>query len=348
MGIKPYLIFSLQDSRYAIAAESVTEIFLLPELILIAEAPSDIIGLLNLHGQFIPVMHLDLRFGRKFDRCHITDSVIIVESQGLQIGVIVNQVETVSDIDDRYIQADLSYGREQKIHQAFIQSVIDLDNETIALLNIDNLVRHPDAIVSLITTEIAETAEIELSSGNFYERYFADAHSSAKKLLQRRAANLRESNEDSAVDRLVSLAIVRIGDNYLALDLDVVREFINIARITTIPCCPPYIIGNMNLRGEILTLIDICQPLNLTVNDRGRANKAVAIEVDEITAGIVVEEIYDVVDFSPDQIKPVPVAMEQDIANYLQGIADYQSQTLKVIDIPQLLKQGAMTVELTA
>jgi purine-binding chemotaxis protein CheW len=95
MGIKSYLIFSLHDARYAIAAESVTEIFLLPELTPIAEAPSDIVGLLNLHSVYVPVMHLDLRFGHKFDRCHVTDSVIVVESQGLQVGMIVHRLSLI-------------------------------------------------------------------------------------------------------------------------------------------------------------------------------------------------------------------------------------------------------------
>lgn len=49
MGIKPYLIFNLHHTKYAIAAKSVTEIFLLPELTPLAEAPPDIVGLLNLH-----------------------------------------------------------------------------------------------------------------------------------------------------------------------------------------------------------------------------------------------------------------------------------------------------------
>ncbi|NJL43160.1 MAG: chemotaxis protein CheW, partial [Pseudanabaena sp. SU_2_4] len=80
---------------YAIAAQKVTEIFLLPELTVVAEAPLDIVGLLNLHNQFVPVMHLDLRFGHKFDQCWLTDSVIVVESPGIQVGVIVHQVETV-------------------------------------------------------------------------------------------------------------------------------------------------------------------------------------------------------------------------------------------------------------
>jgi len=135
MATKPYLIFSLHNTRYAIAAESVTEIFLLPELTPIAESPTDIVGLLNLHSVFVPVMHLDLRFGHKFDQCNLTDSVIVLESQGLEVGVVVHQVETVNEIDDQYIQADLTYGRDRNINQAFIKGLINLDDEVIILLD---------------------------------------------------------------------------------------------------------------------------------------------------------------------------------------------------------------------
>jgi purine-binding chemotaxis protein CheW len=345
MGIKPYLIFILHDSRYAIAAESVTEIFLLPELTPIPEAPPDIVGLLNLHSAYVPVMHLDLRFGHKFDRCQITDSVIVVESQGLQVGMIVHRVETVNDIDDRYIQGDLSYGR-PNIHQAFVQSIINLDDEMITLLNIDNLVRHPEALEDLVSAEA--NAERELLPGNFYEQYFTNASSNLKAALHQRALSLKEVVDKTATTKLISLAVVSIGGKYFALDLGVVREFTTIGRITTIPCCPEHIIGNMNLRGEILTLVNICQSLNLTMTQKNLAAKAVVVEVDDITAGILVDEVFDVVDFSPQELKAVPAAMDSDASSYLKGVADYQNQTLNVIDLPKLLAEGTMTVELTA
>jgi purine-binding chemotaxis protein CheW len=343
MGIKPYLIFSLHDARYAIAAESVVEIFLLPELIPVAEAPPDIVGLLNLHSTYVPVMHLDLRFGHKFDHCHLTDSVIVVESQGLQIGLIVHQVETVSEIDDRYIQEDLSYGR-PNIHQVFVQSVISLDDEMITLLNIDNLVRHPEALANLLTPE--EQPE-NLVSGNFYTQYFTDANAKTKSILRQRAINLKEVTDHEVTTQLVSLAVVRISDRYFAFDLALVREFINLGRITTIPCCPEHIIGNMNLRGEILTLVDICQPLNLARTERNQAPKAVVIEVKDLTVGIVVEEVLDVVDFPPEELKPVPVAMNSQAVSLLKAVANYRNQLINVIDLPKLLTEGAMTVELT-
>ncbi|MEN9567502.1 MAG: chemotaxis protein CheW [Cyanobacteriota bacterium] len=347
MGIKSYLIFSLHNSRYAIAAESVSEIFLLPELTPIAEAPSDIVGLLNLHSVYVPVMHLDLRFGHKFDRCQVTDSVIVVESQGLQVGMIVHRVETVNEIDDRYLQADLPYGR-PKIDRAFVQSVINLDDEMITLLNIDNLVRHPEALEDLISAEAEANSERQLLPGNFYQQYFTNPSSNIKATLHQRALNLKAVTNKTVATKLVSLAVVSIGDRYFALDLGIVREFTNVGRITTVPCCPEHIVGNMNLRGEILTLIDICQPLNLTMTQKNLARKAVVIEVDDLKVGIIVDEVFDVVDFSPEELKPVPVAMNSDVASYLKGVADYQNQTLNVIDLPRLLTEGAMTVELTA
>lgn len=345
MATKPYLIFSLHDKRYAIAAELVTEIFLLPELIPIAESPPDIIGLLNFHNLYVPVMHLDLRFGHQFNQCHLTDSVIVIESPGLQVGVIVHQVETVVEIDDRYIQGDLDYGREQDINQVFVQGIISLDDEMIILLNASNLIRHREALENLL---YSEDHELQESGTNFYDSYFPAASNSAKEILSNRAANLRIATDDEESTDLISIAIVKIDGDYFGLDLSIVREFIKIGRVTAIPCCPSHIIGNINLRGEILTLIDICQPLNLTVKNHARAANAIVIEVNRITAGVVVEEVIDVVDFRPEELKSIPVATNANTASYLKGMIDYFDQSLKIIDLPKLIAQGAMTVELTA
>ncbi|BAZ45633.1 chemotaxis protein CheW [Chondrocystis sp. NIES-4102] len=345
MATQPYLIFTLHHRRYAIAAEKVTEIFLLPELTAIAEAPADIVGLLNLHSMFVPVMHLALRFGHQFDHCQITDSVIIIESSGLCIGIIVHQVETVNNIDDQYIQVDLSYGRERNINQAFIQGVINLDDEIIMLLNADNLVRHCDAVETLLDLEDAPAAE--LTTQDFYARCFPTATPTIREILHQRAVTLKDATDSNEATELIPIAVVSINGSYFGLDLGIVREFAKIGRITTIPCCPTHIIGNMNLRGEILTLVDIRQPLNLAINSYQLA-KAVVVEVEEIIAGIVVEEVFDVIDFRPEQLKSVPVAIDSNTAAYFKGIANYLDQPLNIIDLTKLLTQGAMTVELAA
>ncbi|MEM8828729.1 MAG: chemotaxis protein CheW [Cyanobacteria bacterium P01_G01_bin.19] len=347
MAAKPYLIFSLHDTRYAIAAEQIVEIFLLPELIPIAESPPDILGLLDFHSLYIPVMHLDLRLGRQLDWCHLTDSVIVVDSSGFQVGVIVHQVETVINIDDRYIQRNLDYGREHKIDRAFLQGIVNLDDEMIILLDADNLIRHPQAMENLAHHDDL-TLDTENPSRDFYESYFPAATDKTKELLYDRSANLKVASQSRASVDFVSIAVVKLNGDYFAIDLDLVREFTTVGRIATVPCCPNYVIGNMNLRGEILTLIDVCQPLNLTTKNRRPKTKAIVAEIDGIIAGIVVEEVVDIIEFRPEELKPVPVATDINTSQYLKGIVDFFDMSFNIIDLPKLITQGAVTVELAA
>lgn len=353
METKPYLIFRLHNSIYTIPAERVKEIFLLPELIPIVDAPPDIVGLLNFHGQVIPIMHLDLRFGRSLEQCHLSDSIIVIESAGLEIGIIVHQVETVIDIDSQYIQTDLSYGREQGLNDVFVDGVINLDDETIILLNVDNLIRHTETVEALVETEnkpnsVAVEAESVNQTGSFYDLYCPQATKTEKVIFRQRAEKLKVSTKEGEQTELISLAVIRLHGKYFGLNLEIVREFIKISQITFIPCTPNYIIGNMNLRGEILTLVDISQPLSLEVDNTNKSVKAVVIEVDDITAGIAVEEVLDVIYLPWAEIKPIPLAIEENKAEYLQGITTYLDQPLNIIDLSKLITKDVLTVELAA
>ncbi len=343
MKSKPYLIFSLHGLPYAIAAEQVREIFLLPELIPINEAPTDIVGLFDFHGEIIPVMHLDLRFRHNFQQCHLSDNVIVVQSQGLTVGIIVHEVREVNEIESRYIQRDLTYGREVDLNAAFIDGIIKLEQQTTLLLNLDNLIRQPDAVSELGN----EMHHVIKSATSFYDLYCPQASENDKIIFRQRADNLRASNSDEETADLIPVAIVSLEGEYFGLNLDIVREFINIDRVTTIPCCPDYIVGNINLRGEILTLLDLRPVLKLQ-STQSKTTKAVAINVEEIWAGITVDEIFDVIYFRPQEVKPVPVGINANTAQYLQGTATYLDRPLNVIDISKMLSQRVLTVDRVA
>jgi purine-binding chemotaxis protein CheW len=83
MSDKQNLIFGLHGSLYGISADSVREICWLPELYTLATTPNDILGIFNWRSRMVPVMHLDLRFGRGFSGCNVTDRVIVIEWQVL-------------------------------------------------------------------------------------------------------------------------------------------------------------------------------------------------------------------------------------------------------------------------
>ena len=138
---------------------------------------------------------------------------------------------------------------------------------------------------------------------------------------------------------------------YFGIDLQVVREFTDVRYITPIPCCPPHVVGNMNLRGEILTLIRINQCLNLepTLSEGDRhpeqRRRAVVVQVDKMVVGILVDEVFDVTPINPRNISPMPTAIRATSDEYLQGTVLYEATALTILDIRKLLTQGELVVD---
>jgi purine-binding chemotaxis protein CheW len=112
MEYHPYLTFTLHESLYGINTFLVEEIFFLPELTVIPESPFDIVGVVNLRGEILPIMDLNLRFGYHSDDYKLTDSVIVLKVDNFRVGIIVNQVHEVRNLTDQNITSEMGYGRE--------------------------------------------------------------------------------------------------------------------------------------------------------------------------------------------------------------------------------------------
>ncbi len=349
--MKSYLIFNLHDIKYGIDAQLVKEVFLLPELTPLAEAPLDIVGILNLRGKIIPVMHLDLRLGNSLSECSLTDSMIVLEWQKTQIGIIINTLEQVIEINPIQIQEEIDYGREYNLNPAFIAGIAQIEEEMIVLLNTEALIRQPDAVTNLLTENDDEKPkkpeEIIKSIRSFYELCCPHATSEEQEIFRRRAEILAQvtEKETETLSSVMPLAVVSLNNEYFGIDLTAVREFIDIRSFTPIPYCPKHIVGNMNLRGEILTLIDIRNNLNLATSNIKSGDKAVVVNVDGIVAGLTVNQVFDVTYLNPQEIAPIPVAMESETKQYLQGTIVYKEKFLNIINLSQLFREGGLKVE---
>ena len=112
------------------------------------------------------------------------------------------------------------------------------------------------------------------------------------------------------------------------------------------PCCPQHIIGNMNLRGEILTLVDIRQTLNLEVAPIKTGSQAVVVEVDDIVAGLPVDEVLDVMYVSSEEVDSVPIAISAN-SEYFQGNTAYLDRIITILDLDKLMNEGELVVNQT-
>jgi purine-binding chemotaxis protein CheW len=421
MENKQYLTFCLHDLQYGIDASLVQEIFPLPELTPITEAPTDMIGILNLRGQIVPMMHLDLLQEHPLKNCHISDNVIILKWDNLQIGLVVHQVNKVLELNSEVIETEPIHKLFGDVSSDFIAGVAKVDLGDIVLLKSKTLIHQPDAVLTLIwdaqiqldVMAAARISEVEeqleqyysdkadltplaplpyqgmgesisplsnkaaplpsprrggLGRGgeglgerlteqpgeelqtlktlpSFYDLYCPNVTPEERAIFRARADDLRQAIESLKVTKeLIPLAVIGFDNEYFGLDLELVQEFINVGNLTPIPCCPNHIVGNMNLRGEIVTLVDIRSVLNLPMKPVSVGSPVVVVQVDDIVAGLPVDRVVEMIDLNSTDMTPLPETVSDFGKHYLRGTALVQDKILKILDLPKIFTKGNLAV----
>lgn len=372
METKPYLIFEQNGFLYGVEAYSVREIFFLPELTAITEAPQDIVGAIDLRGEILPVMDLNLRFGYVWQEYSVTDSAIVIEWEAWKVGIIVNEVREVKELSEDAITPQLSYGREDSTaSHHFVAGLARCEADIVMLLNLDRLIRYspekseeslPVYPIDAGSQETAGEAETENLHGQINAKllgknpkllskrhvFCPQATPEEKAIFQSRANNLRLQGEAENSAANMSLAVFALNGEYFGIHLDLVREFTDISQVTPVPCTPDRIVGNMNLRGEIVTLVDIRNVLNMSLNMSGAANylsQAIVVEVADLVTGIVVDEILDIIYLSVSEIAAVPAALHSANREYLRGTALYGEKMMAILNLQKLLTKGGVVVD---
>ncbi len=357
MNEQSYLIFELDHGLYGISTDAVQELFFLPELTPVAQALTSVIGIINLRGDILPIIDLYQQLGRKSLPFQLTNSVIVLHWQDQRIGVVVNQVFEVEEIAPNQIQSNHLYVQsiEGETHP-LIAGIARVDTTLVTILDPENLVfnantfsMHPDAGLKQQLHQNLELTDLHTADGNppsdvTNNSLYAHLSSVERDILRQRSLNLMQSisTQDSA--GLMPLAVVGLEGEYFGLGLETIHEFTDIRKTAPVPCCPSHILGNMNLRGEIVTLVDISHVLNLVTSSKKNRQKAIVVRLQDLSVGIAVDDIFDVTYIDPTQVSVPPVAVDASANDYLQGVTSYGGKMLGIINLPRILSGDALVV----
>ncbi|MGB7444336.1 MAG: chemotaxis protein CheW [Coleofasciculaceae cyanobacterium] len=340
-----YVLFSLKDKFYAINTANVGEVFSIPELEPLPGAPAGMIGTVNLRGEILPIIDITTKQGQQFLGYRLTDSIVIIKGKQGQIGLIINGVHGVKSLSPEEINYQQIASEElaEVQHKEIIAGFVKDERNTLIINELENWSSY-QAIQEFMSVETSSIAV--QGKDNQALRLFPNATSEERTILRQRADNLRRTVEKPDLTDLMPLAVIALNDGFFGIDLGIVQEFTNISKVTPVPCCPSHIVGNINLRGEILTLVDIRSFLNLPLIDISREPKVMVVEVEGIVAGVVVEEVYDTMFMvNPQEIKSLSSTSNYINQEYIQGIAPYQRATMNILDLPKIFVQGGLIID---
>jgi purine-binding chemotaxis protein CheW len=326
----PYLLFSLDGARYGVDARSVLEIAWLPDLSPAEEAPRYIAGMVNLRGKIEPVMDLGQRLGHPPRRYQLGDSIVMLQTDGATMGVIVGDVSDVVGIAAAEIEPPPHYGEQHSAAASFLTGNAQVGEELIMLLNVSRLLHAP----ALPESGIPE---------NLPNGFCPSASANDRAVFRARAHNLMQMAESEAAAERIPVSIIQLGEEYFGVELSAVREFSHLRRVTAIPCCPPHIAGNMNLRGDILTLVDIRGLLNIPANTS--ATEVMVVESGELSIGVPVDQVLEVIYLRPVDMLALKAAAYEEKNEYCKGVVRYGESMAGILDMQKILAEGGLAVE---
>jgi purine-binding chemotaxis protein CheW len=98
----------------------------------------------------------------------------------------------------------------------------------------------------------------------------------------------------------------------------------------------------MNLRGDILTLVDIRPALRMALAQPGPKSKVIVLDIPDLHAGIVADEVIDVIAIAPDSITAVPAAVQAPVDEYLRGVASHDDRVISILDLAAIFERGEL------
>jgi purine-binding chemotaxis protein CheW len=264
------------------------------------------------------------------------------------LGLIVNEAVDLQgvmlDPDPSLLVAELSAQARE-----LVRDVVLLAGQPIALINTENLFT------------VLQRPEWHQTPADAATDRWRALSAIDQALLRARAVELAEAEHTDSDQEGQPWIVVEIGGERFGIDAAAVRELAELPVIVPLPCCPSHVLGNANLRGEIVTAIDISPWLGQERRPAVTRSLVAIVQVEDLTVGLVIDRAIETQWVSAQRLAPVPFntstaeqlapangSLDSTIANrdsaYIRGIHVHGGQATSWLDVATLLRDPSLVV----
>jgi purine-binding chemotaxis protein CheW len=132
-----------------------------------------------------------------------------------------------------------------------------------------------------------------------------------------------------------------LGKEMFALDIEGVREILDMTDVTRIPQTPKSVRGVVNVRGAAVPVIDLRQRFGMEPSERTVHTRIIIVEIprsEEVTVlGAIADSVKEVLELEPEAINPPPSMGTAVNVEFLRGIGKHENQFILIVDIAKVL-----------
>ncbi len=134
------------------------------------------------------------------------------------------------------------------------------------------------------------------------------------------------------------LVVFALGAEEFGVDIAQIREIVRLVQITYIPKAPVFIEGVVNLRGQVVAVIDLAKRLGVVSKPRGESTRIVILELGENVVGMVVDSVSEVLRIPVENIEEVPHIIDTEVPeHYISGVGKLKDRLLVLLNLDKVL-----------
>jgi len=134
------------------------------------------------------------------------------------------------------------------------------------------------------------------------------------------------------------------GETY-GVNVMQVQEVLKLTEVAPVPGAPAYVLGIINLRGNVVTVVDTRRLFDLPPRSADDATRIVILEVERQVVGILVDSVAEVVELDTSLVETAPTVGSEEGSRYIQGVYSQDDRLIILVDLSRLLGADQMIEE---
>ena len=136
------------------------------------------------------------------------------------------------------------------------------------------------------------------------------------------------------------LIIVEIAAQQFAIDIMSVREIRGWSASTRLPHAPPHVLGMINLRGQVLPVIDFAARLGLAGSEPHAASVVIVTEIDDRLVGLLVDAVCDILTLGEGMMQAAPDIGDASVREFVHGVITHGDGIITFLSLDAVIPEG--------
>jgi len=141
-------------------------------------------------------------------------------------------------------------------------------------------------------------------------------------------------DDDTLKDKYLSF---RIGNESYGIEIRHVTEIVVMQEITEVPDMPDFITGVINLRGKVISVMDVRKRFRLELREYDERTCIIVVDINDISVGLIVDTVNEVLNIPESHIDPPPKTHSGIKSNYIQGMGKIGETVKILLDVEKIL-----------